>query len=107
MENLKWTSGGGRKVGRVTGISSGEMRETERESLDHLIVLGWRWKSGRGLPQSKTRSVHGRLTDGAKRPGVRQSSGALVGRVKAAGKFEMDKRRRRAQGRARDRNQQR
>jgi hypothetical protein len=32
---MGWTTGGGgRNVGRVTGISSGEMRETEGEPLE-------------------------------------------------------------------------
>jgi hypothetical protein len=35
-------------------------------------------KSGRGLPQSKTRGVYRRLTNRAKRPGVRQPSGVFI-----------------------------
>jgi len=47
---------------------------TANELFHRLATAG---KSGRGLPQSKTRSVDWRLANRAKRRGVRQSSGAF------------------------------
>ena len=41
-------------------------------------VLGWRWKSGRGLPQSRTLSRGLEPTSFAPAFGLRQSSGAFA-----------------------------
>jgi hypothetical protein len=46
--------------------------------------LGNNGKSGGGPPQSKTQSVCRCLTNCAKRPGVRQPSGALTGAGRSA-----------------------
>jgi hypothetical protein len=52
-----------------------------RSFSQHWDSLIWRWKSGRGLPQSKTLARRSAANVNAKRLGVLQPSGALSART--------------------------